>query len=271
MRPTARSRLLVLIGDLAGRSLSPTMHNAAMAVLGLEAAYVALPADHGAVPHLIQAFEATGIAGNVAVPHKTTVARLLIRLTPLAKDLEAVNTFWPEAGRLVGDNTDVDGVLGAVDAVEGEGPWLVVGTGGSARAVAAAARERGATLLVRSRRQERAANFSAWARALGVPDAVPDDGRPIGTAINATPLGMTSGDQPPLPTNRLAGCQAAIDLVYAPGLTKWIRDCRRRGLRAVDGRVALVVQGVRAFERFFPGTAAPRDVMEQAVERALAS
>jgi len=260
---------LVLIGDPVGHSLLPTMHNAATVALGLDAVYVAVPADHGAVPHLVQAFEATGVAGNVTVPHKITVARLLIRLTPLAKDLEAVNTFWPEGGRLMGDNTDVDGVLGAVDTVEGEGPWLVVGTGGSARAVAAAARERGVALLVRSRRHENAASFSAWARALGVADAVPDDGRPVGTAINATPLGLAPGDPPPFPSSRLSGCRAAVDLVYVRGLTKWIRDCRARGLRAVDGRVALVGQGMRAFERFFPGTPAPRDVMAQAVERAL--
>ncbi len=192
-------------------------------------------------------------------------------ITGLAKDLGAVNTFWPEGGRLIGDNTDVHGVLGAIDHVEGEGPWLLVGTGGSARAVAAAARERDVTLLVRSRKADRAYEFAAWARELGVPEALPDDGRTVGTAINATPLGLQPGDAMPVSPERLDGCRAALDLVYAPGETAWIRACRSRSLRSVDGRIMLVAQGTRAFEHFFPGSAAPREVMAAAVEQALGS
>jgi len=269
MRPTASSRLLVVIGDPVSHSLSPIMHNAAIAALGLDAVYVAIRTDHGAVPHMVQAFEAAGISGNVTVPHKAEVAPLLIRLTGLAKDLGAVNTFWPEGGRLIGDNTDVHGVLDAIDHVEGEGPWLLVGTGGSARAVAAAARERDVALLIRSRRVDRARDFAAWARELGVPEALPDDGRTVETAINATPLGLQPNDAMPVAPERLDGCRAAVDLVYAPGETKWIRACRSRGLRSADGRIMLVAQGTRAFEHFFPGSVAPRDVMAAAVEHAL--
>jgi shikimate dehydrogenase len=263
--------LLVVIGDPIDHSLSPIMHNAAIAALGLDAVYVAIRTDHGAVPHMVQAFEAAGIAGNVTVPHKLEVARLLIRLTALAKELGAVNTFWPDGGRLIGDNTDVHGVLGAIDQLEAEGPWLVVGTGGSARAVAAAARERDVPLLVRSRRSDRARDFAAWARDLGVTEALPDDGRPLGTVINATPLGLRSNDGMPVPPERLEECGAALDLVYAAGGTRWVRACRGNGLRAVDGRTMLVEQGTRAFEHFFPDVTAPRDVMAAAVERALAS
>jgi shikimate dehydrogenase len=104
------------------------MHNAAIAALGLDAVYVAIHAEPPAIPHVIRAFEATGVAGNVTVPHKITVAQLLIRLTPVAKELGAVNTFWHEGGRLAGDNTDVAGFLDAVQRVDGPGPWLVAGT-----------------------------------------------------------------------------------------------------------------------------------------------
>ncbi|MGD2136524.1 MAG: hypothetical protein PVF27_10200, partial [Gemmatimonadales bacterium] len=159
MRIGARSRLLVLIGDPVEHSLSPAMHNAACAALGLDAVYVALRVEAAGVPHVIRAFEAAGVAGNVTVPHKLDVAHLLIRLTDAAKELDAVNVFWPDGGRLIGDNTDVRGVLDAVDALEGEGPWLLAGTGGAARAVAAAAREHGVQLLVRSRAADRARAF----------------------------------------------------------------------------------------------------------------
>ncbi len=244
------------------------MHNAAIRALGLDAVYVALQPDAGSIPHVIRAFEALGIAGNVTVPHKVAVANLLIRLTPVAKELGAVNTFWPEGGRLLGDNTDVPGLLDALDRLDAEGPWLVIGTGGAARAVAAGARERGVRLKVLSRGADRAEAFVEWAGSLGV-DAEVDDGAAVGTAINATPLGLQPDDALPAPAARLDGCRAALDLVYAPGETQWVRKNRKRGIRASDGRTMLVAQGARAFERFFPNTVAPREVMAAAVERAL--
>ena len=268
-RVGASSRVLAIVGDPVRHSLSPVMHNAAIDALGLDAVYVAIHTDQAALPHVVRAFEAVGVAGNVTVPHKVTVAQLLIRLTPVAKELGAVNTFWAEAGRLVGDNTDVPGVLDALERVDAVGPWVVAGTGGAARAVAAAARERGVSLGVVSRDAKRGRDFVAWARELGA-DAFADDGRTIGTAINATPLGLKREDALPFPDGRLDGAHAALDLVYAPGETRWVEACRRRGLRAADGRLMLVAQGAQAFQRFFPGTQAPWEIMAAAVNRALA-
>jgi shikimate dehydrogenase len=269
MRIGASSRLLAVIGDPVAHSLSPAMQNAAITALGLDAVYVAIHVDPPGVAHVIRAFEAVGVAGNVTVPYKLDVARLLIRLTPIAAELETVNTFWPEGERLLGDNTDVQGLLDAVADLEADGPWLVAGTGGAARAVAAAARERDVALLVRSREPEHATHFVAWGRELGLSQIAVDDGRSAGVAINATPLGLRADDDDPFPAERLEQGTAALDLVYAPGHTRWIRGCRERGLRAEDGRTMLVAQGARAFERFFAGHAAPRAVMAAALERAL--
>ncbi len=158
-RIAASSRPLVLIGDPVAHSLSPALYNAAIGALGIDAVYVAVRTEKSALPHLLRALEAVGVAGNVTVPHKVSVAQLLIRVTSLAKELGAVNTFWPEGGRLVGDNTDVRGLLDALERLEPEGPWLVSGTGGAARAVAAAARETSVQLLVQSRDRERATDF----------------------------------------------------------------------------------------------------------------
>lgn len=269
-RVEATSRALVLIGDPVSHSLSPAMHNAAISALGLDAVYLALRTDKSALPHVLRALEAVGIAGNVTVPHKVSVANLLIRVTSLAKDLGAVNTFWPEGGRLVGDNTDVRGLLDALEPLEPEGPWLVSGTGGAARAVAAAARDAGVPLLVRSRDRERGAEFVAWARDLGVDGRV-DDGSRVGTVLNATPLGLRSSDGLPFPEDRLNGCKAALDLVYSRGGTRWAEWCRERGMRVEDGRTMLVAQGGHAFQRFFPGETAPLEVMTAAVNRALST
>ncbi len=265
----ATTKVLAVIGDPVEHSLSPVMYNAAIACLGLDAVYTAIPSDHSAVPHVIRAFEAVGIAGNVTVPHKITVAQLLIRLTPLAKQLGAVNTFWPDGGRLVGDNTDVRGVLDSLDPLGPIGPWLVFGTGGAARAVAAAARDSDVSLLVRSRTRGRESEFVEWARGIGV-DARVDDGTTAGTAINATPLGLDQADNAPIEPARLDGCRAVLDLVYVPGETAWVRACRARRMNAADGRAVLVNQGIAAFERFFPDSRAPREVMAAAVRRALA-
>jgi shikimate dehydrogenase len=264
----ASSRVLAVVGDPVRHSLSPAMYNAAIAALGLDAVYVAVGTDAVALPHVIRAFEAVGIAGNVTVPHKVAVAQLLIRLTGAAQELGAVNTFYPEGGRLVGDNTDVAGLLAALEPLEPAGPWLVAGTGGSARAVAAAAKAHGVRLLVRSRDPARAASFAGWARELGV-DAHPDTGEAAATAINATPLGLKPGDPPPFPFERLDGCAIAFDLVYGPGETAWVRAARGLGLKAADGRVMLVAQGAFALERFFPGVQAPGEVMAAAVRRGL--
>ena len=262
------TRVLAVVGHPVAHSLSPEMHNAAYAVLGLDAVYVAVDAEPSALPHLLRGFEAVGMCGNVTLPHKIQAANLLFRKTDIATTLEAVNTFWSDGNRLVGDNTDVAGVLDALDHLDADGPWLIAGTGGSARAVAAAGRDASATVLVQSRDARRASEFVAWARRIGV-DALEDDGRQIATAINATPLGLHPDEPLPIANERLHGCKAALDLVYAPGETQWCHALRARGIRVADGRLVLVGQGLRAFHRFFPDVDPPREVMRAAVERAL--
>ena len=262
------TRVLAVVGHPVAHSLSPEMHNAACSALGLDAVYVAVDAEPSALPHVLRGFEAVGIAGNLTVPHKVQGANLLFRKTDIATDLDAVNTFWLEGNRLVGDNTDVGGVLDVLEQLDAPDPWLVAGTGGTARAIAAAARDASATLLVQSRDSRRAADFAAWARGIGA-DALEDDGRQIGTVINATPLGLQPGDPIPIAYDRAEGCKAVLDLVYARGETPWCRGLRARGARVADGRLVLVAQGLRAFGRFFPDVEAPREVMKAAVERAL--
>jgi shikimate dehydrogenase len=271
---SANTRLLAVIGDPVTHSLSPVMQNAACRALGIDAVYVALrvPARGNALATVLQALTTTGGAGNVTVPHKEAVERSVTRKTDLCARAGACNTFWTENGVLVGDNTDVHGVRGALGAlgVDG-GRWLVVGTGGSARAVAVAAAEAKATLWVRSRHPDRAHQFAEWAKRLGV-QAEPAHGPvEVDAAINATPLGLGERDPLPIDPKDIRSLRVALDLVYAPGGTRWVRTLRERGaaVAASDGREVLVRQGAAAFVRFFPGTAAPVDVMRAAVERAL--
>ena len=271
MEITASTRLLAVIGDPVEHSVSPAMHNAACRALGLDAVYVALRCRPDAVVGVLTAFAAVGGAGNVTVPYKEAAERCLTRKTDLCTRVGACNTFWSEHGQLVGDNTDVVGVLASLHhlGADGASQWLLIGTGGAARAVAVAAAEAHAALHVLSRVADRAEQFAAWARTRGVSahaarsDLVPD------VAINATPLGLQESDPLPLDMARTRGLRAALDLVYAQAETRWVRALRAEGVVAQDGREMLVQQGAAAFNHFVPGAAAPMEVMRAAVAHAL--
>ncbi len=261
--------MLAILGDPVAHSLSPAMQNAAITALGLESVYVAFRVPATAFDHALDVLTALGVAGNITVPHKVPAATRVATLTATARAVGAVNTFWCDDAGVHGDNTDVAGVLESVDHLEAVGPWIVCGTGGTARAVVVAAAQRGIRLLLRSRSEDRAAAFAEWARAAGA-DARVDDAADARTVINATPLGLRADDRAPLDLDRLDGVDAVLDLVYARGETAWVRNARRSGLRALDGRAMLVAQGAAAFERFFPEHRAPRDVMRATVQRLLA-
>ncbi len=270
MEVSAKTRLLAVIGDPVAHSLSPVMHNAAIRALGLDAVYVALGAPAAALPALFGALAAVGAAGNVTVPHKEAAERCLARKTDLCERVGACNTFWTEHGALVGDNTDVPGIVACLKQLGADGGrWILVGTGGSARAVAVAAAEVKAELHVLSRDAARARDFAGWARSRGAQAEPARGALEPDVAINATPLGLKESDPLPLDPGRAPRLGAALDLVYTPGSTRWVRMLRAAGVRAQDGREVLVRQGAAAFARFFPGHAAPLEVMRAAVHRAL--
>jgi len=269
---SAKTRLLVVIGDPVAHALSPAMHNAAFRALGIDAVYVAVRVTPAALPAFLAAQRSTGGAGNVTVPHKEAVEGSVSRKTDVCARVGACNTFWTEGTDLMGDNTDVVGVtkaLAQIGVAEKGGRWLVVGTGGSARAVASVAVDRGAALWVRSRDAARARAFGAWASGIGADAHVAGGPVEVDVAINATPLGLAGHDPLPVDVNHIPGAQRALDLVYSPGETRWVHTLRERGIAAMDGREMLVQQGAAAFARFFPDHPPPVEVMRAAVNRAL--
>jgi len=268
---SASTRLLAVLGDPVAHSLSPSMHNAAIRVLGLDAVYVALRTPAPALATVLAALAGVGGAGNVTVPHKEAAERCVAQKTDVCARVGACNTFWTEHGALVGDNTDVAGILAALRQLgaDGAGSWLLVGTGGAARAVAVAAAAANADLHVLSRDAARARDFAAWARGHGTRAEAARGKLEPDIAINATPAGLKDSDPLPLDPESAARLHAALDLVYAPGGTRWVRTLIAAGVRAQDGREVLVHQGAAAFSRFFPEQAAPLEVMRAAVNRAL--
>src|SRR5205814_10415570 len=128
---------------------------------------------------------------------------------------------------------------------------------------------RRAALRVRSRDAAGARDVAAWARGQGT-RAEPARGKlQPDIAINATPAGLKDADPLPLDPDSAAHLHAALDLVYAPGGTRWVRTLTAAGVRAQDGREVRVHQGAAAFSRFFPDQTAPLEAMPASVNRAL--
>ena len=277
MRIRATTRLLAVVGDPVGHSLSPTMHNAAIAALGLDAAFLALRASRETFPVLAKSILAAGGALNVTVPHKGAAAALAESPSDLVRRSGACNALWPGVAGIAGDNTDVPAVAREAAALmDGRRVHctLLLGTGGAARAVALGLAEAwpGVELAVVSRDAGRGAEFAKWAREAGVRCRVSGDRKdePTDLVVNATPLGLGPDDPPPADAALLARVApaAVLDLVYAKGGTKLVALARGAGIRAADGRGVLVAQGAASFGLFF-GVPAPEEIMRAAVEDAL--
>ena len=264
---TGSTQVFAILGNPVAHSLSPAMQNAAFRALGIQAAYVPLACTADDVPPLIQALARCGGGGNVTVPYKEAAARAVDICRELVEVVGACNTFWAENGGIVGDNTDVHGVLQALQQLNApDAPWLIAGTGGSARAAVVAARERGVDVAVTSRNDGRRREFESWISSRGVTLAPTSECRVL---INSTPLGLKAGDPLPIALDIAPRAEVALDMVYGAGETPWIRAMRPRVRRAADGRAMLVAQGVAAFERWFPGKRAPVEVMRAAVNAEL--
>lgn len=260
---------LVLLGHPVSHSLSPRFQNAALRAAGIPLVYEALDVAPDELPRTLAALAAVAGAGNVTIPHKEAVARACGRLTTVAKRAGAVNTFWHEGGVLVGDNTDVLGFERAVAALLGGPPRDltvgVLGAGGAARAVLTAVeRWPGARALVVNRTPERAAALCARFSSVAQLSDSTSAAREAKLLVNATSIGLRDDAMPVAPESVRADA-AALDLVYRPGETAWVRALRAAGHRAADGLGMLLEQGALAFERWFALTP-DREAMRRAVQ-----
>ena len=264
-----------VLGDPVRHSLSPAMHNAALAELGLDWVYLALPAPADQLAVVLRGLEAVDCRGlNVTLPHKQAVAGLCHSLSPLAERVGAVNTLVrrPQGGWL-GENTDVEGFLAPLLSTEQN--WqrrraVVLGCGGSARAVVAALVELGCSSIAIAGRSanrlgallttcqswapqlralEWVENCRALAEALALADLV----------VNTTPIGMTAAGNPdaahqcPLSPGELEALRAGAtvyDLIYTPRPTALLIAATSRGCRSLDGLEMLVQQGAASLRRW---------------------
>lgn len=257
-----------LLGDPVEHSLSPRLHNAAFHALGIHARYVARRVSGERALRMVRALAAAGGGGNVTLPHKQRVIATLDAPSDLVRLTGACNTFWAGPRGVHGENTDVEGFRTAAEhhgvALEGAHA-LLLGAGGAAAAVIAALVTAGARdIAVLNRTPVRAdalvARFAASGRVRVA--AGPEAGFDL--VINATSLGLAPADPLPLAPGLLPPGITALDLVYAPDSTRWVRAAREQGCRAFDGAEMLLRQAAVAF-RCWTGHDAPLDVMRSAL------
>lgn len=273
-----------LLAHPAGHSLSPAMHNAAFASLGIEAEYLALDVPPGGIEAAVRDLRRPGVMGaNVTIPHKQTVLPFLDELSSSARVIGAVNTIVLRRGRLEGHNTDVEGFVRALSEagirIDGARA-LILGAGGSARSVVYALLGSGVgSLQVHNRTRERSEELAAHFAVLG-PIEVLSAGELAGALescnllVNCTSVGMAqvgvADDLSPLPSGLLPRRGAVVDIVYRPPRTRLLRDAAAAGLRVQNGVPMLIHQGAVALEMWL-GQRAPLQAMRAAVERELAS
>lgn len=256
---TGATRVAGVIGDPVAHSLSPALHNAAYAALGLDWVYVAFPVPAGQAAGAVAGLRAMGLVGlSVTMPHKSAVAGLVDRLTPVAERLAAVNTLRWEGPTLVGDSTDAAGFLDSLkdDQVDPRGmKCAVVGAGGAARAVVLALAGAGAGEVIVVNRSpgpaERAAGLAAPVGRPGAPEEIGE----CGLVVNATPVGMGPDGGLPVDPERLGAGQVVVDLIYHPETTPLLAAARARGATAIGGLGMLVHQAghqVRAWSGLPP-------------------
>ena len=274
---------LGLIGYPLGHSLSPRLHEAALNYCNLEGNYSLFPIHPDNKQGLkdllgrVRNGEITGL--NVTIPHKQNVIPLLDELTPTAKTIGAVNTIFLRDNKLIGDNTDAQGFLADLKRFlttetqrHGDRFALVLGAGGSARAVVDALLNDEWNVTIAARRAEQAhrlsdsfANYKLPITDFSLSDIDLSNNSLI---VNTTPVGMAPNiDQSPWPQNVPFPAHAAVyDLVYNPGETKLVRDARLHGLQVTTGLGMLIEQAALSFN-IWTSKNPSREIMRASVEQ----
>ena len=276
------TKILGVIGFPVSHSLSPIMHNAAIAAMGLDYIYVPLPIAINDLPAAIAGLKAIqSVQGfNLTIPHKVEVIPLLDEVLPIAKSVGAVNTVKRIGDRWVGTNTDVAGFLEPLQQLNYNDwthrPAVILGSGGAAKAVVAACLKLGCPVIhvvgrdpkkmkkfhgvMTNQLQDYNLRVHPWA-------SIPQLLEVAGIIINATPIGMSNDPSTPISEAEmelLPSHAIAYDLIYTPRPTKFLQIAAARGLKAIDGLEMLINQGAIGLEWWLEQPV-PIEIMRQAL------
>jgi shikimate dehydrogenase len=269
---------LGVLGDPIAHSLSPSMHNAALAALlpthprlaGVRYHRLHIAAEE--LPATLALLHAKGFAGvNLTVPHKIQALTIAEALSPEARRAESVNTLVRTPTGWTGHTTDGQGFLEALRERSGRTtqgrPVILLGSGGAARAVAAACLDDGcASLRLHNRDIAKAADLAAAlsdprVKAAGLADIT---AAPEAVIVNCTTLGLKPTDASPFPAGLLAPGQFVFDTTYGAEPSRLLKDAAEQGASCCDGRPMLRWQGALAF-RLWNGMLPPEAPMRAAL------
>ena len=263
MQVDGTTKIYGIMGKPVSHSLSPAMHNAAFQAQGLNKVYVAFEVTD--VARALDGFRALGVGGvSVTIPHKQAVIPHLDAIDPVAQKIGAVNTLLIEDTHIRGYNTDWIGANQALEMIVdlSASTVLVLGAGGSARAIGFGLQEKGATVILANRT---VAKGQALAKDLNCEFYPLEDIKDlnVNVLVNATSVGMTPNvEATPVTKAFLKNVPAVMDIVYSPQETRLLREAKQVGCKTVNGTYMLLFQGVAQFE-LWTGRKAPVDVMRE--------
>lgn len=258
-------KLFTIFGDPVSHSRSPLMHNSVFKAYQIDACYTRTHLADGA--SLRDVFFAKALSGaNVTVPHKEVAYAVCDEVRGIAQHIGAVNTLVLENGRLIGYNTDADGFMAALQSFGTLANALIIGAGGTARALATVLRQNGITPTIVNRSENRLEYFKAnnflsyhWGNFSLTPYDV---------IINTTSAGLTD-EELPLPSfilrELLLSAQCAVDVIYGK-TTPFLREVQKAKLPYKDGSNMLLEQGILANHLFMDGPI-PLDALRETMSK----
>jgi shikimate dehydrogenase len=268
---SGNARLAGITGWPVSHSRSPRLHGFWLERYGIDGAYVPLPIHPEQFAAAIRGLMLAGFAGvNCTIPHKVAAFAVCDLVDETAHRAGAVNTIVFDNGRIIGSNTDGWGFLENLRAHgvdPAAGPALILGAGGSTRAVAAALLDLGVRVTVANRTRARAEALASKLPGLGVIDWVKRDHALADYAllVNTTSLGMAGHAPLEIDLDRGARGLTVADIVYVPLETPLLAAARARQIRGIEGLGMLLYQAVPGFRAWFGVDPAVDDALRRFV------
>ncbi|MCK4578107.1 MAG: shikimate dehydrogenase [Candidatus Marinimicrobia bacterium] len=256
---------LAVIGRPLGQTLSPHLHGRVYSLLGIAADYTALDTGPGNLSEVADKLRRGELAGiNITIPYKNRFLDYLDSSDPQVQLTGAVNCVSVADDKLIGHNTDVAGIIFALEQhsvrVEKQSA-IILGTGGAARAAVIALHQAGAgKITVAGRREEAVSEIchhfqsAAGVQVTGQQLSSGQDVSSHNIIINTTPVGMwPNTDQAILAANQLRPGQAVFDAVYHPATTRLLAYAQERGCQVVNGLAMFIGQALASIDHWFDG------------------
>jgi len=269
VRITGKTRVAALFGYPVEHTLSPVMQNAAFDHLGLDCCYLPFSVPPASLQQAVESIRALSLLGaNLTIPHKEAVIPFLDALDEEAAAIGAVNTIANREGKLTGYNTDGKGFMRSLEELEVRAAGkkvLIIGAGGSSRAIGYYLSREAKLLTLYNRSREKAEALAADFSSTGGKATVATDLRDLGgfdIIVNATPLGLKECDAMPLDPDTLEPTVIICDLIYHK--TPLLSQAEAKGCKTVGGAGMLLWQGALAFE-LWTGKPPPLEIMRSAL------